>query len=291
MTASIGPTTTARAQTTATTAADAPTATTYGILNPQAARTHFELVRVAPAEDLADEVERHWVIDWDLRGAAAFEQRLLPHPCVNLAFEAARAGVYGVPTSATSRTIEGRGWVVGTKFRPGGFSAFSAISMSELRDAAIPLERAFGPGAAELAHEVAAQPDTPARIAIVEAFLRAHRHPPDPARGVVLAIVAQMLHGAPDLRITEIARAHGLSVRSLQRLFRRYVGAGPKWVLSRYRLQEAAERIATGDCDDFGALAHDLGYFDQPHFNRDFRRLVGCSPARYAKLCAPAQAA
>jgi AraC-like DNA-binding protein len=268
----------------------AATATTYGILNPHAARTHFELARVAPADDLAQEVERHWVIDWDLRGAAPFEQKLLPHPCVNMAFEAERAGVYGIPRAGTSRTIEGRGWALGTKFRPGGFSAFSPISMSELRDAAIPLERAFGAGADGLAEKVATSPEMSARIATVEDFLRRHRRSPDPACRLVLAIVAQMLEAAPDTRITAIAREHGLSVRSLQRLFRRYVGASPKWVLSRYRLQEAAERIATGDCDDFGALAQDLGYFDQPAFNRDFRRLVGCSPARYGRMCAAARA-
>lgn len=27
----------------------------------------------------------------------------------------------------------------------------------------------------------------------------------------------------------------------------------------------------------------DLGYFDQAHFIRDFRRLVGCAPAVYAR--------
>ncbi len=291
MTISTGLTTAAPTEPTATITSDTPTATTYGILNPHAARTQFELVRVAPSKDLAPEVERHWLIDWDLRGAAPFEQWLLPHPCVNLAFEASRAGVFGVPRNATSRTIDGCGWVVGTKFRPGGFSAFSTIPMAELRDAALPLARAFGPGADSLAGEVVAQPDRAARIATVEAFLRERRGAPDPARGLVLAIVEQMLNAAPDTRITEIAHDHGLSIRSLQRLFRRYVGASPKWVLSRYRLQEAVERIAAGDCEDFGALAQDLGYFDQPHFNRDFRRLVGCSPARYAHACAQARAA
>jgi hypothetical protein len=32
----------------------------------------------------------------------------------------------------------------------------------------------------------------------------------------------------------------------------------------------------------------DLGYFDQAHFIRDFRRLIGCSPAAYGKSHGPA---
>ena len=82
-----------------------------------------------------------------------------------------------------------------------------------------------------------------------------------------------------------------MSARTLQRLFRRYVGVGPKWVLQRYRLHEAAERIADGYDGDWAALALDLGYFDQAHFIKDFKALVGCSPAEYAAACASVRAA
>jgi AraC-like DNA-binding protein len=34
---------------------------------------------------------------------------------------------------------------------------------------------------------------------------------------------------------------------------------------------------------DFAALALDLGYSDQPHFIRDFKNLVGKTPADYHK--------
>jgi AraC-like DNA-binding protein len=84
------------------------------------------------------------------------------------------------------------------------------------------------------------------------------------------------------VRVGELAARHGMSPRSLQRLFRRYVGVSPKWVLRRYRLHEAAERIAEGRDGDWARPALDLGYFDQAHFIRDFKALVGASPAQYA---------
>jgi hypothetical protein len=86
---------------------------------------------------------------------------------------------------------------------------------------------------------------------------------------------------------------HAMSPRSLQRLFRRYVGVSPKWVLRRYQLHEAAERIAEGRDGGAAATAPELGYFDQAHFVRDFkdaRRLLhgaarrrGCSAFRLAR--------
>jgi AraC-like DNA-binding protein len=74
-----------------------------------------------------------------------------------------------------------------------------------------------------------------------------------------------------------------VSLRQLQRLFSEYVGVTPKWVIHRYRLLEAAERIATGTVIHWADLAFELGYADQAHFIRDFKRLVGRSPAHYAE--------
>ena len=53
-------------------------------------------------------------------------------------------------------------------------------------------------------------------------------------------------------------------------------------MLQRYRLHEAAERIAEGRDADWAATALELGYSDQAHFIRDFKALIGASPAQYA---------
>ena len=74
-----------------------------------------------------------------------------------------------------------------------------------------------------------------------------------------------------------------MSERTLQRLFRRHVGVGPKWVLQRARLHDAVDRIDRGGVRDLAALAVELGWFDQAHFTRDFTALVGQSPAAYAR--------
>ena len=72
-------------------------------------------------------------------------------------------------------------------------------------------------------------------------------------------------------------------MRALQRLFAEYVGVSPKWTIRRYRLQEAAERLAAAESVDWPALALDLGYADQAHFIRDFKRMIGRAPAEYFK--------
>jgi AraC-like DNA-binding protein len=273
--------------------AQASTASTHGILNPEAGDAHFSLIRLPPATDLADVVERHWVVRWNLPPGTSFEQQLLPHPCVNLAFEGdqAMAGVHGIPSHRASRTIRGGGWVLGTKFRPGGFTPFTELPARELIDRTLSLEEAFGEAdGVGLQRAVAARGDVAGRIGAVEAFLRARKPAPDPARDLAVRVVADMLTAPPDVRVSQLAARHGLSERTLQRLFRHHVGVSPKWVLRRYRLHEATERLAGGESDDLSALAHDLGYADQAHFNHDFRSTVGVSPSAYARACAAAAA-
>src|SRR3954464_3886476 len=268
-----------------------PTASTRGILGPDAIGRVFSLRRTPPAPDLAHLVERHWVVQWDLGDRPPYRQEVVTHPCVNLAFEPHGAAVFGVQRRRDSRLLRGRGWAVGVKFRPGGFSGFFGRPVHELTDRALPLAAAFGADGARLAPEAAAARGAAATPALAEAFLRARMPPPDPEVELVLAVVADMLELAPGTTVQEIARRHAVSTRARRRLFRRHVGVGPKWVLRRHRLQEAAEQLAAGERSDWTRLALDLGYFDHAHFIRDFRAVVGRSPAEYEAQCVALAAA
>jgi AraC-like DNA-binding protein len=270
-----------------------PTTSTRGILGPDAIGRVFSLRRTPPAPDLARLIERHWVVRWDLGDRPPHRQEVVTHPCVNLVFEPHGAAVFGVQRRRDSRLLRGRGWAVAVKFRPGGFSGFLGRPVHELTDRAVALADVFGDDGARLAADAAAQPDDEpaAKIALAEAFLRARMPPPDPEVELVLAVVADMLDVPPGATVQEIARRHAVSTRTLQRLFRRHVGVGPKWVLRRHRLQEAAEQLAAGERRDWTRLALDLGYFDHAHFIRDFRAVVGRSPAEYEAQCAALAAA
>ena len=106
---------------------------------------------------------------------------------------------------------------------------------------------------------------------------------PDPAAEEVAAMVGRIVADPALFRVGDAAAMLNVSTRTLQRLFAEYVGASPKWVLRRARLQEAAARADQGADIDWARLADDLGYYDQAHLTRDFTAVVGTSPARYAR--------
>ena len=200
-----------------------------------------------------------------------------------------RARVVGVVRGVFTETIDGPGRVVGVRFRPGGFRPFLDGPVSALTDRFTPVEEIFGPPGRAAADAIIAEPeDRTTAVALLEDFLRA-RLPerPDPLVAEVSAIVDRVAADPALSRVrTTWPRRTGIGTRRLQRLFADYVGVGPKWVIRRHRIQEAADRAADGTDVDWAALAADLGYADQAHFTRDFSATIGISPAQYAQDCA-----
>jgi AraC-like DNA-binding protein len=263
-------------------------ADTRGILNPYEGFRRFALDRQEPSADLAPWVDRHWVVHWALPPGEQYEQEVLPHPSVQLAFEGHGATVHGIGTRRFIARLEGSGRVIGVKFLPGAFAAFSARPMADLVDHVLPLADVFGDAAEETGRSVAAEADTSRAIALMETFLRSLSPRADPNIELTARLVALAREERSITRSEALAKRAGMSLRSLQRLFESYLGLGPKWVICRARVQEAAERVAAGQAVDYAGLAVELGYHDQAHLIHDFKAQVGFTPAAYAERCAAA---
>lgn len=255
-----------------------------GILRPAISATKFTLTCHAPAPALRYFVERYWIVSWDLRGQAPHVQETLPHPCVNLAVERGKSRVFGVITGKFSTLLENTGMVFGIKFKPGAFFPFVQSSVSALTDRSVGLGDLFGEAGVALEEAILAQTDEQAMIDRAEQFLCARLPDQDPQVAFISQIVDCIIGNHAITKVDEIATLFDINKRRLQRLFRQYVGVSPKWVIKRYRLQEAADRLADGVAVDWPKLAVDLGYFDQAHFIKDFRTIVSSTPVEYVRL-------
>jgi AraC-like DNA-binding protein len=243
----------------------------------------FHHARIAPPPALAGVVQHYWIVRWDLQGGPPQLRETLPHPNVHLACEAAGNRIHGIHTGRFSTVLEGCGGVFGVKFRPGGFHGFLRQPVSVLRNRSIAPEQVFGTVAAELATIMQASPDDEHMVSLASDFLVTRLPPPD-AQALRVGEMVDAIAIDRSLRtLDDLATCWSITPRTLQRLFNQYVGIGPKWVINRYRMHEALERVDAGKPMDWTQLALDLGYFDQAHFIRDFKALVGCSPVGYAR--------
>ena len=118
-------------------------------------------------------------------------------------------------------------------------------------------------------------------VAAAESMLCVALPAPDPR--ALLAERAVAIAAAPQgpISVAALSEQLGIEERNLQRLFSNYVGVSPKWVIQRFRLQEAIWYLGQRGAVDLAMLSNQLGFFDQAHLTRNFTRLVGKSPMVY----------
>ena len=229
-------------------------------------------------------------MQWDLRGLPPERVETLPHPSVHMIFERNVGGrVAGVARGKFSRLLEELGGVFAVKFTPAGFRPFAGGSVSRFTDTVATVGDVFGAKGDTLERAVFAEIDDASQIRVVEGFLRDCRPASDETIGRLAEIVYAVAADRAILKVDDLVARYAINQRTLQRLFAKYVGVSPKWVIQRYRLHEAAEQLASGTAINQSSLALDLGYTDQAHFAHDFKAVVGTSPAAYARTARRAQ--
>jgi AraC-like DNA-binding protein len=254
-----------------------------GVLKTKLQPGDFHHARLCPLPELQGWIEHFWVVRWNLAGQTPQIAQTLPHPSVHLVFEQNRAEVMGVVTGKFTTELSGAGRVFGIKFRPGMFYPFFGSAVSELTDCVRPIQHIFDQAGLDLRTALAAEPDEEVCVTLAETFLQARLPRPDAALERVRDVVEAIAADRQITRVEQVAERLCLSLRPLQRTFQKYVGVTPKWIIQRYRLHEAAAQLASPTPPDLTELALQLGYFDQAHFARDFKRVVGRSPGAYAK--------
>lgn len=80
----------------------------------------------------------------------------------------------------------------------------------------------------------------------------------------------------------QLANECGLSVTHFNRLFRQLFRNSPVRMLHQLRVEKACQLLA--DTDELvSEISSQIGYYDQSHFTRHFKRILGVSPQRYRR--------
>jgi AraC-like DNA-binding protein len=108
---------------------------------------------------------------------------------------------------------------------------------------------------------------------------------PDP-REAKVAELHDLLTNPDFANVGELADALDMDVQQVERLTRRAFGFAPKRLIRRQRfLRTLAQRLLDPELNWSGAM--DSQYYDQAHFNRDFKEFMGMSPREYLAMPRP----
>jgi AraC-like DNA-binding protein len=172
--------------------------------------------------------------------------------------------------------------LMGVQFHEGGAFPFLGIPLYELRNET-DLLSAVGADLTDVHGRMYETHTLLKRVKLLETWLLhrlslgKERHPLIPASLEVLR------QEAGQLRMSAFAEKWSLSQRQLERLYQREVGMSPKQYLKLLRIERARSSLKQMCEPTTARLAVELGFYDQAHFIREFRDVVGMTPYAYMK--------
>jgi AraC-like DNA-binding protein len=250
-------------------------------VRPRAGAEVFTVERIAPGEALAELVDYHWLVRWDVPGT--HRQQVVPQPRVHVAAEHGRLLVHGISREPFERVLKGRGLVLGTAFHPAGFRPLLRRPLGSISGLVLPGLDVLGADDRAAAARILGDGPDDELVDAMEQYLLALGPEPDETARWVNGLVSEAEHRHEVRRAEQLAEIAGVSLRALQRAFTEYVGIGPKWVIQRFRILEAASAAHADSAVDWADLAQELGFSDQAHLTRVFTQVVGTPPAAYRR--------
>lgn len=249
------------------------------------------LARHEVGPSIAHLVRHVWIPRWQLPPGVTIRQGVLEYPSANLVIEPHTAALHGPAPGRGDEVLEGTGWAFGALLQPGVARLLTGVPMRALVGGSMPVGELRLRDADVCVRDVRramVAGDEASAVDAFEGWMRAQHVELDADAALVREVVELAESDRSIVRADDLARASGLGLRTLQRLVRDELGLTPKWLIRRYRLQEAAALLAGDEPPSLADVSARLGYADQAHLSREFRAVVGQTPRRYA-LAARAQ--
>ncbi len=84
------------------------------------------------------------------------------------------------------------------------------------------------------------------------------------------------------LEINKLSSLLSVNQRKLERIFRQYIGISPAEYSRTIRVAHARARLKD-NAYELSDIGLDLGFYDQAHFSRQFKSVVGIAPGKYRR--------
>ena len=185
--------------------------------------------------------------------------------------------VYGSTTAITDIPLESESHYLGISFKPGKSRHFINACASELTDTQ---ETAEGLLKFDMCgtHECIESDEVFKKL---DAILERHVRNYQPVHSKLDEIIRSIELSSGMSSVAEAAALSAKSLRQFERVFMQTVGISAKLYSQIVRFRRASALVRTGQ--PLSRIAADLGYTDQSHMTREFRRFANISPAAFAR--------
>jgi AraC-like DNA-binding protein len=176
---------------------------------------------------------------------------------------------------------------IGFAIRPCAWRALFDSEAGSMIDKAEPLGNHWGDIATQMMVRLTQAENDEAAFAILEDAIRQRLATRERTRiDEQIALFEQIARTHSAARVDEVAARLGLSSRQFERRCYGSFGLSPKTILRRSRFLDIAAAMKGFAVREDHELAM-LGYFDQSHRNREFRKFIGMTPGQFLKNNTP----
>jgi len=234
-----------------------------------------------PDPRLSKYIYCYWQLKSAEKFAAPFSYRVIPDGCIDIFFNMRDIGeprIMGFSTRYTEFDLGGSFYYAGVRFLPGSFPLLFNVNAAELTDRDEHLSDVVPFLARDLVQHLESYSKFNSVNTILDNYFikRIETIPLNPDKRIYNAInILLSSHGNINLK-SDIDT--GISPRQLRRLFEFYVGDTPKVFSKVVRFQYFFQLLFSEKDYAYNTLFHEAGYYDQPHFNKDFKIFFGLTP-------------
>lgn len=255
-------------------------------------KSHLFFTEFQPSSELQPWVRSIWMLESRKKLSKSIAMRVIPSGTVDLMINlGSPIGVGGRGSGnfrlSTNRsyaigpihppfllTFSMKACLIGVRFRFGGAACLINSKLNEKRIQLI--DKDHMDFLSECCFEIQ-------RVELMEAKLLALINGRLPPASEPQQLIAMIEKAPGDFRVRDMHRYLGISERQLQRYTLYHWGLSPSKFLRVIRFKNALHHLRRRSLTSWIELAHACGYYDQSHFNRDFKKFTGLPPTLYLR--------
>jgi AraC-like DNA-binding protein len=252
---------------------------------------------IKPLAIFASYIRYYWVLEAD-KSDGIVTERVIPNGAIEMMFhyrnpfkcltsyncvkKQPQSFLSGISSSYADVSTQGESGMITVTFYPHGACNFFPFPMNETENNDIDLNCLIGREAKIIEQKLYNAASLKERIQIIESFLLkqfSEIHTKDIT--LLCSAISLINKYQGRLQTIKLADSLGTTTKSLERKFTSLIGKSPKQFSKIIRFKSIIDSVVKDHKNNFAQIALEYGFYDQSHFNKDFKAFSGYTPIEF----------
>ena len=242
---------------------------------------HLGFQRFAPHPRLSPWVQCYWVAQQTQLPGSSVSETVYPDGGTTLIFNFTPSDYPDIIFNATQCTSQmqfsGQINRLGIRFHPGGAFQLLGVDMQDVIEGDSAADEFAPRSLLQLREQLADFPLIDQRLKLIDQWLL--KLADNAKSGLIQRLLPPLMLAQNS--IDELSSQLSISRRQLERKFQQEVGFSPIQLKQLHRIKLARTLISHHPEQPLSHVGQDAGFYDQPHFIRQFQKITGLTPNQY----------